>query len=238
MTPVWEDGASSTARESALNRANAERLNQTEILWSMIRPGTFPKNDFLDAWKNVVLFSEHTWGAAFSGPRPEAPFTIELWNGKKMFADSAEVQSKRFFNESISKFQSTVEPKKYIQVINTNLWHRTDVVTIEEKIDLNGKILESESGELIPVQRVNDDRWIFIAKDVPPLSSAVYKIITDKRKGVVKNSMIRPNGLDNGVVKLKINTKTGAISSFSIGIDTFNYAAKEGLNSYLYSGRI
>ena len=34
MTPTWEDGAASTARETAMNRASAARLAQAEILWN------------------------------------------------------------------------------------------------------------------------------------------------------------------------------------------------------------
>ena len=238
MTPVWEDGAASTARETVVNRESAERLNQAEILWSMVKPKPFPVNDFLDAWKNVVLYSEHTWGASGSVSQPESQFTIDLWQGKKMYADSADVQSKRLFNESLGQFRYAQGTKKYVQVFNTNLWSRTDVVAIEDNIDLNGKILESSSGELTPVQQLNDGRWIFLAKEVPAFSSAVYKIIDDKRKNVVKNSMVRRNELDNGIVKLKIDTETGVISSFLCGNDTFNYAGNEGLNNYFYSGRM
>ena len=238
MTPIWELGAASTARELAYNRASAERLNQAEILWSMIDPKPFPANDFLEAWKNVLLFSEHTWGAHTSMSEPESQFTKEIWEGKKMYADSADIQSKRLFNESLGQFQSQQGQQKFIQVFNTNLWSRTDVVAIEENNSLNGKILESASGELIPLQKLNDGRWIFLAKDVPPMSSAIYKIIDDKRKNVVNHSMIRPNVLDNGMVKLQIDAKTGVITSLSSGNDAYNYAGKDGLNNYFYSGRM
>ena len=36
MTPTWEDGAASTACETAMNRTTATRLAQTETIWSMI----------------------------------------------------------------------------------------------------------------------------------------------------------------------------------------------------------
>ena len=38
FTPYWEDGASSTARETAINRTAAERLVQAETLWAMLQP--------------------------------------------------------------------------------------------------------------------------------------------------------------------------------------------------------
>ncbi len=60
MTPYWEDGAPSGARETALNRHSADRLTQVETLWALLNPGPFPAADFDAAWKNVALWSEHT----------------------------------------------------------------------------------------------------------------------------------------------------------------------------------
>ena len=40
FTPYWEDGAGSSARETALNRASAERLVQAETLCGHARPAT------------------------------------------------------------------------------------------------------------------------------------------------------------------------------------------------------
>ncbi len=238
MTPVWEDGAASTARELASNRASSERLNQSEILWSMLNPGKFPENDFLEAWKNVVLFSEHTWGASASGPEPESQFTKDLWMGKKMYADSAEIQSKRLYNKSLTNFEISQTSKKYIHVLNTNLWPRTDVVSFETPSDLTGKALETSSGELIPLQRLSNGQWIFLAKDVPPLSSSVYRIVDNKSKKEVLHSMIKENVIDNGIVKIKIDPIFGVISSLTAVNDTFNYVAPGGLNGYVYSGRM
>ena len=62
-TPYWEDGAASSALETAMNRASAERLVQAETLWAIRNPGPFPATAFQEAWRNILLYSEHTWGA-------------------------------------------------------------------------------------------------------------------------------------------------------------------------------
>ena len=49
FTPYWEDGAGSTARETALNRDSAERLVQAETLFAMLRPARYPAERFYDA---------------------------------------------------------------------------------------------------------------------------------------------------------------------------------------------
>jgi len=41
-TPYWEDGAASSARETAINRTAAERLVQAETLWAMLIRARIP----------------------------------------------------------------------------------------------------------------------------------------------------------------------------------------------------
>lgn len=239
MTPTWEDGAASTARETAVNRETSARLAQTEVLWSMLNKTTaFPAGRFAEAWKNVVLFSEHTWGAAASGTEPHSRFTKDLWEGKKAYADSADVQSRALYNESLSSLHTG--GGKYIQVLNTNLWNRTDIVSLDPDVDLTGKSLEDASGESVAVQRMHNGRWCFLAEDIPALSSAVYRIVPGKKAaGKISSSMIKDGTrLDNGLLQVAIDPQRGTIRSLKAAGDTYEYAAGEGLNDYLYTGHI
>lgn len=163
MTPIWEDGAASTARELAMNRASAERLNQFEILWSISDlVSEFPVDSLLDAWKNVILFSEHTWGAAASGPDPNSKFTKAIWTEKKRFAENADILSKKLFDNLINKLKSNSDPT-HIKVYNTNLWKRSDIVKVDN-VDLTEKQLLHTNGKSVPVQKLHDSSWIFLPK--------------------------------------------------------------------------
>ena len=240
MTPTWEDGASSTARETAMNRESAARLTRTEILWSMLSPESdYPARELAEAWKNVLLFSEHTWGASASGPDPYSQFTKDLWAGKKMYADSADVQSRRLCDEAMAGITAG---EGYVQVLNTNLWPRTDVVTVAA--DLTGKRLLAPSGEPVAVQRLHDGGWIFLAEEVPALSSSVYRIVPAafsakaKKSPAAPASMIGGNVLDNGLVRVAVDPAKGTIRSLKAAGADYEYAAGEGLNDYIYSGRI
>lgn len=240
MTPTWEDGASSTARETAMNRESAARLTRTEILWSMLSPESdYPARELAEAWKNVLLFSEHTWGASASGPDPYSQFTKDLWAGKKMYADSADVQSRRLCDEAMAGITAG---EGYVQVLNTNLWPRTDVVTVAA--DLTGKRLLAPSGEPVAVQRLHDGGWIFLAEEVPALSSSVYRIVPAASSAKAKKSpaapvsMIGGNVLDNGLVRVAVDPAKGTIRSLKAAGADYEYAAGEGLNDYIYSGRI
>jgi hypothetical protein len=60
--PYWEDGAGSSARETSINRQATERLVQAETLWAMLNPAGYPDDKFSDAWRDVILYDEHTLG--------------------------------------------------------------------------------------------------------------------------------------------------------------------------------
>ena len=90
FTPYWEDGAASSALETAMNRASAERLAQAETLFAMYNPKAYPAEDFYQAWRNVILYDEHTWGAHNSISQPDEPFVKSQWAIKRQFAVDAD----------------------------------------------------------------------------------------------------------------------------------------------------
>lgn len=237
MTPTWEDGAASTARETADNRESAARLARTNILWAMYATGReYPAYRFDEAWKNVVLFSEHTWGASASGSQPDSEFTKDLWFAKKAFGDSAVVQSKRLLEETLP-----IDAEgNYIHVANTALWPRTDVVTFDGPFDADAQCVTAPDGHVVDVQLLDNGRWAFIAENIAPLSSAVYKIEDRKASsGKSAASMVVGNfGLDNGLIRLTIDSVLGTISSLRRTGDDYEYASGKGLNDYLYTGRM
>ena len=102
-TPYWEDGAGSSALETAMNRTTAERLVQAEALWAMICPGGFPGAEFDEAWRYVLLFSEHTWGADESVSHPESKKTREQWEVKRSYALQAEKLSRDLLAQALGK---------------------------------------------------------------------------------------------------------------------------------------
>lgn len=239
MTPTWEDGAASTARETAMNRNSAARLAQTEVLWSMLATNqAFPADKFAEAWKNVLLFSEHTWGASASGPQPHSQFTKDLWAGKKMYADHADIQSRSLYNDALKSL--TANDGNYIHILNTNLWTRSDVVTLDTTIDLTGKAILNSSGDKVETQRLHDGRWIFIAEEIPPLSSVVYQIVPSKQTANNSFSSLctADNILDNGLVQVEIDPIKGTIRSLKAKNNPFEYASGNGLNDYLYTERL
>jgi hypothetical protein len=93
LTGYWEDGAVSTARENVLVRSSAARLVRAEAL-ARRRRRPLPLADVEAAWRYVLLWDEHTWGADRSISEPDAPATTGQWAIKRGFALSADSASR------------------------------------------------------------------------------------------------------------------------------------------------
>lgn len=239
MTPTWEDGAASTARETAMNRESAARLSHAGIMHALYggEGSRLPLSQADEAWKNIILFSEHTWGSASSGPEPNSQFTRDLWDVKKAFADSGDIQSRRLFFEALPIDTSG----NFVHVVNTLSWNRTDVVKVNGTFDGNRQMLVDATGRIVPVQNMSDGTWIFIAEDVPALSSAVYSIVPKKgTKATADHQWISSDShsIDNGIIRVNINPDNGTISSLKWNNDDFEYVAGDGLNDFLYTGHL
>ena len=71
----WEDGAGSSARETALDRNAHERLANGEkllVLADRIAAAhRYNAEEIYRAWRNCILYDEHTWGAFCSISEPD-----------------------------------------------------------------------------------------------------------------------------------------------------------------------
>ena len=96
LTPYWEDGAASSALETGLSRIAADRLSQAAALCAIDAPNSYVPSTYEAAWRDVLLYSEHTWGAWCSVSDSESPFTKKQWDFKREFAVDAEQTSNDF----------------------------------------------------------------------------------------------------------------------------------------------
>ncbi|MDA4697812.1 hypothetical protein NY544_19330, partial [Enterobacter hormaechei] len=76
----------STAKEEGINRNSGLKLQQLTTLYSMLNPRLYNSQSFYDAWRNVILFHEHTWGAFNSITAPDLPFVTDQWKVKRQFS--------------------------------------------------------------------------------------------------------------------------------------------------------
>jgi hypothetical protein len=88
------------ARENVKNRNAKERLLQAETVWTLLRPGKpAPRNDFDEAWRYVILGSEHT----YASENPSDPFFFEAtWNAKQRYFREAEERSIKMLQNALA----------------------------------------------------------------------------------------------------------------------------------------
>jgi hypothetical protein len=244
-TPYWEDGAASSAVETALNRASGERLVQAETLWAMFSPGSFPAESFQEVWRNILLYSEHTWGAHNSISQPDLPFVREQWKVKQGFALDADRESRRLLEmvlgsarrqESNQPNNSNSVDESDIEVLNTSSWSRTDLVIVSAELSRAGDQVDDEKGRPLLSQRLCTGELAFVARGVPAFASRRYRISSGAGPSTEGARVALPRLLSSQFF-LRIGEETGAITNlFSRTLARELVAANAGteLNDYFY----
>lgn len=236
-TPYWENGAGSAARETAMNRQTAERLTQGQTLFAMFHPKAYPKKDFDVAWKDVLLFSEHTWGAQGSVNEPEHPQTTGQWALKKGYAEEADKQSRALVDLALNSARTNPVGPMGIEVVNTLSWKRTQLVTISRELSAAGDHVVDESGKTVPSQRLRSGELAFLAENVPAFASRQYRIERGEAGTLAQTAQASGCGLENGLIRLRVDETTGGIVELrGKGIEQ-NFAGSgidEQLNRFIY----
>lgn len=231
LTPYWEDGAGSTSRETALNRGSADRLSQAQTLFAMRNPRHSPVKDFDAAWKNVLLYSEHTWGAWCSISKPDDPFTLDQWKVKQAFALDADRQSRELLAQAVPQVASGSSD---INVYNTTQWKRTDLAVVPPSI--GGNSVLDERGRPVPSQRLASGELVFLAKDVPAFGSKRFRLSHDSTK-IKGSARVEGNVLRTGKLSVEVDGVSGAVKSLRMAGTKREFVdpnAPVGLNDYRY----
>ncbi len=236
FTPYWEDGAGSSAAETAINREAAERLVQAETLWAMLDPASYPAEQFHEAWRNVILYDEHTWGAHCSISQPDSDFTKAQWKIKQAFALNAELQSRNLLANALAGHRSSAKTVTAADVFNASSWTRTDLVVLPKGLTVSGDIVKDFDGRAVKSQRLSTGELAFLAEDVAPFSA---KRFTFHAGDVSTSGNASAEGaqLSNGAMRLAVDEKTGTIASLQwkeLDAELVDRKAGLGLNDYLY----
>ena len=237
FTPYWEDGAASTAADNAANRHAAETLVQAEALWAMLHPKAYPESRFNEAWRNAVLYSEHTWGAYNSVSEPDSDFAKTQARIKQRFALDADAEARRLLEEALAARRAENKQVRAVEVFNTNSWPRTDLVILPADMDLIGDGVRAQDGSPVSSQRLSTGELAFLAEGLPPFASLRFTIEAGEPwKPTLSRVSAEGSTLTNGLLLAGIDEKTGAITELRAGgIDSNLVESGDlGLNDYIY----
>jgi alpha-mannosidase len=238
-SPYWEDGAGSSALETSMNRWSSDRLSQAETLWAMIDPARFPAPEIDNAWRNVLLYSEHTWGAYCSISDPSNPMTKEQWEIKQSYALQANRQSYELLMKALEArpgLQERKENHPEIDVYNTTAWQRTELLILPKTYAETGDLVTDLTGQPIPSQRLASGELAILVRQLPPFSGRRLQISAGK-SFADQTVKVQNTTLDNGLVHLELDEQSGNVKVLKIrGVDTnlVDSSATHQVNEYLY----
>ena len=238
LTGYWEDGAASSARETALVRRTEQGLLQTEALAAMLG-APLPPDQLYAAWRDVVLYYEHTWGSWNSVSEPLSEFTLSQWEHKKAFADSAAARAARLRDLAVSDRRAAAARADAVDVINTSSWPRSDVVVLSVPASRQGDVVVDESGRSVLSQRLSTGELAFLAEDVPAFGARRFLIepgVGAPAPAPAPLSRDLPrNVIANGEIRVEIDTLRGTIGSLVFGPGARELVGdSSGLNQYIY----
>jgi hypothetical protein len=234
LTPYWEDGAGSSALETAMSRNAADRLTQAATLASMLAPGGYDESAYATAWRDVLLYSEHTWGAWCSVSDSENPFTKNQWDYKREFAIKAESRSEALIAASLPASGATVQGS--IDVHNTSSWRRTCVVSLSRQLSSAGDSVATADGRPVPSQRLSSGELAILASDMPALATVSFKTSSGPAHRPDHVVKIKNNVLTNRFLSVHVDPETGDI------VELYRKGSRENLvnrehgavNQYLF----
>ena len=236
FTPYWEDGAASSARETAMNRAAAARLVQAETLWTMIDPAGWPASAFDEAWRQILLWDEHTWGAADSVSDPDGENARVQWAYKQAFALEADKRSRELLAAAAARRPGAADGS--FAVLNTCSWNRSGVVMAPPAAASFGDRVIDGSSRSVPSQRLASGELVVLAENVPAFGERRLRVVNGEAENGGFRVKIAGTTLDNGNVAITIDPVSGGISNFrwraAEGVEFVDPEIPSGLNSYFY----
>jgi alpha-mannosidase len=234
-TPYWEDGAGSSALETALNRASSDRVAQAEALWALLAPDRYPATDFEEAWSHVLLYSEHTWGAWCSVSEPHRKETLEQWAIKRSYAATADTQSRALLSRATALVPGGAASQG-IDLYNTTSWTRSELVIVPRDFCEGRDRVSDDEGGPVASQRLRNGDLVILARDVPPFAARRYSIERGAPH-VLGEVRVSENVLENDAVKVVLDPVTGAVAELRVpdlAVNLVDAASGHGANDYLY----
>jgi len=172
----WEDGAASTAAELAAFRSAqlAARASELVALWD---DRIEPRDDSVVArrrtradaraamWRDLLLFGEHTWGAAESVASPTSRQTVAQWDYKKRFIDAGAAAARDHLSNGLLRLGRACRTGRGRVVFNAA---RGSGPTSPACRVARRKSLSNDGRELASVDLENGDALVLF-REVPPL---------------------------------------------------------------------
>jgi len=255
-------GAMSSAKETTINRVTHDKLHSAEKLSAMshlLLNSNYPADNIRDAYDNMLLYDEHTWGMSHQVGNVQD----WAWNEKSSYAYKASGLTELILSGSARNIANSIafdEEGQHIVVFNTLSFSRTDLVNIPNYLlEEPFEIIDTETGQKIPHQIVELDspqspvpyaagryargqfspherfNLAFAADNVPAMGYKTYRIVKDSSV-ISTNLVLTDTSIDNRFFKVSLNPETGTVESIydkELGIELVDKDAPHQANQLI-----
>ena len=229
LTGFWEDGAMSSAREQVMNRASAARIVQAGSLASL-RGRQLAEHDRNAAWRSVLLWDEHTWGADRSISEPDSPETLAQWALKQQFALGGDSASRALLRHASA---TAIGAPNRIDIWNTHEAVHTGVTIIPDSLSRGGEKAVDARGRAVPSQRLHDGS-LAVLLSLQPMGATRATLVHGA--SIVSSVRGRAHAAGDSVwndrVVVRIDRETGSIASVRWHQRELVDVARGGWNRY------
>ena len=234
-------GALSTAKETTINRLTHDKLLSAEkaaAIASVVCDRPYPAKDISQAYDDMLLYDEHTWGKDY----PAGELQDWAWNEKSCYAYKAAGLAQSVLSDGLRAIADRVrldEHQRHIVVFNPLSFDRTDVVRVTRfPPDKPFDLIDDETGRKVPYQLVELDgplapvpyapqRWgrgqferhelfdlVFLAENVPSVGYKTYRLASrEEAPGFESNLSVQGHTIENRFFKVTLDPQTGAVAS-------------------------
>jgi len=216
--PYWEDGAGSDALYTAQDRENQNRALSAEVLSSAVssfQPDVHaPASMMTDIWRNIVLFSEHTWTSWNSVSQPNHIETVDQLEVKDGRAVTARLEIRDAINRGMSQLANEIHvPAETLVVFNPLNWQRDALIETDlpEKASLEDLTTHQPVAYQVVEKREGFVRARFLAAALPSTGYKCYKI-GDSNTAAAELGRGSP-AVENEFYKVALDPETGAVRS-------------------------
>lgn len=242
----WEDGAASTAQATKLIQHTQETLPMAETaasLSSILMPKHIYRSElFSEAWKNVLFYNEHTWGALHSINQPDREIVTRQWEIKESYAKKADLSARTLLTRSLNRLSQLFEVSgNTIFAFNFQPWERSNPIEVE--LDEGTHLVDLEKDKPVEHDVIYEKEGYkkirFIAENVPAMGYKSYAVRSLKNAPKASSEQKDVSGTvaESPYYKLTLDTETGGIVSLydkSAGKEMVDKDASYVLNEYLY----
>jgi hypothetical protein len=208
----WNFGAASTAFETGLNKVNHEKLPAAEIFATFANKAVsnvkYPYENLLTAYKNMLLYDEHTWG-------PSSSACDDQWVWKRNTALQSDTVSNKTLADSLAAINTLIPTTdKTIVVYNALSFSRSDLVTVKQSdLPSHFDITDIETSVAVKYQKLSDGTAVFVAGNVPGLGYKCFRVSSRADDPTFSTSITSTaNTIENNYFKVTFDS-SGAISS-------------------------